>query len=86
MDRWAWGQLDPWLQTRRELPIGALLCVIHGPTAGGHWEASAARKQLLTLPRRRGSAGGSPRTNYGTPTRSRWLTRAFRSWSLAGSF
>ena len=36
MDRWAWWQLDPWLQTRRALPIGALLCVIHGPTAGRH--------------------------------------------------
>ncbi len=46
MDRWAWEQLDPWLEIRRELPIGALLCVIHGPTAGRHWEASAARKQL----------------------------------------
>src|SRR2546423_14986365 len=46
MDRWAWEQLDPWLKIRRELPIGALLCVIHGPTAGRRWEASAARKQL----------------------------------------
>jgi site-specific recombinase XerD len=46
MDRWAWEQLDPWLEIRRELPIGALLCVIHGPTAGRRWEASAARKQL----------------------------------------
>jgi hypothetical protein len=46
MDRWAWEQIDPWLETRRELPIGALLCVIHGPTAGRRWEASAARKQL----------------------------------------
>src|SRR5271154_4623015 len=46
MDRWAWEQLDPWLKIRRELPIGAVLCVIHGPTAGRHWEASAARKQL----------------------------------------
>jgi integrase len=46
MDRWAWGQLEPWLETRRQLPIGALLCVIHGPTAGRHWEPSAARKQL----------------------------------------
>jgi integrase len=46
MDRWAWEQLDPWLQIRRQLPIGALLCVIHGPTAGRRWEASAARKQL----------------------------------------
>ena len=46
MDRWAWDQLDSWLEIRRELPIGALLRVIHGPTAGRHWEASAARKQL----------------------------------------
>src|SRR5204863_5165577 len=46
MDRWAWDQLDPWLQIRRELPIGAVLCVIHGATAGRGWEASAARKQL----------------------------------------
>ena len=46
MDRWAWDQLDPWVEIRRELPIGALLCVIHGPTAGRRREASAARKQL----------------------------------------
>jgi site-specific recombinase XerD len=46
MDRWAWDQLDPWLEIRCELPIGAVLCVIHGPTAGRRWEASAARKQL----------------------------------------
>ncbi len=46
MDRWAWNQLDPWLEIRARLPIGALLCVIHGPTAGRRWEASAARKQL----------------------------------------
>lgn len=39
-------QLDPWLEIRSELPIGAMLCVIHGPTAGRRWEASAARKQL----------------------------------------
>ena len=46
MDRWAWEQLDPWLEIRRLLPIGSLLCVIHRPTAGRRWEASAARKQL----------------------------------------
>jgi hypothetical protein len=46
MDRWAWEQLDPWLEIRQQLPIGALLCVIHGPTAGRRWEASAARKRL----------------------------------------
>jgi integrase len=46
MDRWAWEQLEPWLEIRREVPIWALLCVIHGPTAGRRWEASAARRQL----------------------------------------
>ena len=46
MDRWAWEQIDPRLEVQRALPIGAVLCVIHGPTAGRRWEASAARKQL----------------------------------------
>lgn len=46
MDRWAWSELEPWIETRHKLPVGAFLCVIHGATAGRHWEASAARKQL----------------------------------------
>jgi site-specific recombinase XerD len=46
MDRWAWGQLTAYLEIRATLPVGALFCVIHGPTAGRRWEASAARKQL----------------------------------------
>jgi site-specific recombinase XerD len=45
-DRWAWEQLDPWIETRHQFPIGAFLCVVRGPTAGRHWESSAARKQL----------------------------------------
>jgi integrase len=46
MDRWAWSQLEPWMSIRRQLPVGALLCVIRGATAGRHWESSSARKQL----------------------------------------
>jgi site-specific recombinase XerD len=46
MDRWAWEQLQQWIEIRRQLPVGMLLCVIHGATAGRHWEQSAARKQL----------------------------------------
>ncbi|HET9720870.1 MAG TPA: tyrosine-type recombinase/integrase [Solirubrobacteraceae bacterium] len=34
MDRWAWDQLDPWLEVRRELPVGALLCVIRRQHGG----------------------------------------------------
>jgi integrase len=36
MDRWGWQQLQPWLAIRAMLPVGQLLCVIHGPTAGRH--------------------------------------------------
>jgi integrase len=46
MDRWAWSQVDPWMSIRRQLPVGALLCVIRGATSGRHWEPSSARKQL----------------------------------------
>ena len=46
MDRWAWDQLTTYLEVRAALPVGALFCVLHGPTAGRRWEASAARKQL----------------------------------------
>ena len=46
MDRWAWSQLEPWIAVRRQLPVGALLCVIRGATVGRDWESSVARKQL----------------------------------------
>jgi site-specific recombinase XerD len=46
MDRWAWSQLEPWIRVRSALPVGALLCVIRGVTAGRRWEPSSARKQL----------------------------------------
>jgi site-specific recombinase XerD len=32
MDRWAWEQLEPWLSIRDRLPVGALFCVLRGPT------------------------------------------------------
>jgi integrase/recombinase XerD len=34
------------MSIRRQSPVGALLCVIRGATAGRHWESSSARKQL----------------------------------------
>jgi site-specific recombinase XerD len=49
LDPWGWEQLRPWSEIRQGLPIGTLLCVINGPTAGGPWEATAARKQLRRL-------------------------------------
>src|SRR5437763_15494084 len=34
MDRWAWEQLSPWLRPGALLPVGALFCVLRGPTRG----------------------------------------------------
>ena len=49
MDAWAWSAIDPWLADRAALPVGALFCVIDGPTRGRAWSASAARVELRHL-------------------------------------
>jgi site-specific recombinase XerC len=42
MDECAWERLQPWLEVRLELPIGALFCVINGATRGRPRSAAAA--------------------------------------------
>ena len=86
MDRWAWEQLDPWLEIRRGLPIGAVLCVIHGPTAGRRWEASAARKQLHHAAVAAGVRRRFAPHQLRHATRSRWRMKAFRSLSSSVSW
>ena len=54
MDAWAWEQLTPWLELRRTMPVGALLCVIYGATRGRPWTATAARAQLRRIAARSG--------------------------------
>ena len=46
MDIWGWDELQPLLETRLELPIGPLLCVINGQNRGRHWASAAARADL----------------------------------------
>jgi site-specific recombinase XerD len=46
MDRWAWESLDPWLELRADLPVGALFCVLRGPTRGRPCAPAAIRLQL----------------------------------------
>jgi site-specific recombinase XerD len=46
MDRWAGEQLTPWLQLRSAFPVGALFCVLRGPTAGHAWAPAGVRSQL----------------------------------------
>ncbi len=58
MDRWAWEHYSDvgisrrssrGCHYRRALPVGALLCVMHEPTAGRPWSPSAARSTLRAL-------------------------------------
>jgi site-specific recombinase XerC len=53
MDAWGWEQLQPWLELRRELPVGPLLYAINGATRGRHWSQAAVRAEL----RRTAAAG-----------------------------
>ena len=46
MDSWGWEQLDPGLQVRERLPVGALFCIINGPSRGRPWTQNAVRVQL----------------------------------------
>ena len=55
MDPWAWtDHLTAWIARRVELPVGALFCVIDGPTRGRPWSATAVRDEL----RRHAAAAG----------------------------
>jgi len=54
MDRWAWEQLKPWLEYRRNLPVGALFCVLRGPTCGRQCAPAGVRSQLREAARTAG--------------------------------
>jgi integrase len=49
VDSWVWDCLQPWLEVRRGLPVGALFCVIEGPTAGKAWSSADVRKKIKLL-------------------------------------
>jgi site-specific recombinase XerD len=46
MDRWGWQQLAPWLAYRATLPVGALFCILRGPTRGRPCAPAGIRAQL----------------------------------------
>ncbi|HEY1711521.1 MAG TPA: tyrosine-type recombinase/integrase [Solirubrobacteraceae bacterium] len=54
MDRWAWQQLEHWLQLRRTLPVGPLFCVLRGPTRGRPCAPATIRVQLRDTAARAG--------------------------------
>jgi site-specific recombinase XerD len=54
MDEWGWEHLAPWLSQRPPMPVGALFCVVAGPTSGRPWSSSAVRAELRRAATRAG--------------------------------
>ena len=69
MDRWAWEQLQPWLDVRLEIPVGPLFCIVTGSTRGARWASAAA--PAPTRPRRRDGTRRRPADRDPAPARSR---------------
>lgn len=59
MDDWAWAQLRGWLELRRALPVGPLLCVISRPRSGRPWTGTSVRESL-----RRAAANAGVRRRF----------------------
>ncbi len=78
MDEWAWEQLQPWLDSRAELPVGPLFCIVIEPTCGRAWSNTAVRAQLRHFAPEAGVPRRSRRTSSATLTPSRLHARASR--------
>jgi len=76
MDAWGWQQLEPWLRAREEMPVGALFCVIDGPSRGQPWSAAAVRVQLRQAAAGAGVRRRLRRTSSAMPTPLKWVARA----------
>jgi integrase len=46
LDRRGWEHLDPWLKLRASFPVGALFCVLRGPTSGRPCAPAGIRAEL----------------------------------------
>jgi integrase len=85
MDQWGWEQLSRWLQSRVELPVGPLFCIIDGPTRGRSWSSAGVRMEFRRLAAQAGVRRRSRPTSCATPTPSSSLVRAWRSTSSNAS-
>jgi integrase len=78
MDAWGWEQLQPWLELRREFPIGPLLCVMNGMTRGRHWSPARHAPSYDVPPSQQACGAASRHTSSATPTPSKWPEKAYR--------
>ena len=54
MDDWGWDQLREWLELRRKLPVGPLLCAISVHAAGRPWSDASVRQSFRRVASRAG--------------------------------
>jgi integrase len=78
MDRWAWEQLDPWLELRSTLPVGALFSVLRGPRAVDLGHPPASARSCMLSPGGPGYAVASRRISCVTHTRWRCHAKGCR--------
>ena len=85
MDAWGLQQLQPWLDTRLELPVGPLFASSPEPRADGTG-LTPRRAPIYAGPLPGPAcADASPRTSSGTPTPSRWPAKASLSSSSSAN-
>jgi integrase len=75
MDDWAWQELQPWLASRLELPVGPSSPARPAGDGGPEPQLAARSVRPRSSPE---FAGASRHISSATRTRSRWLTRASR--------
>ena len=68
MDRWAWEQLTRGCSAGHA-SVGALFCVLRGPTCGRPWAPAGVRSQLHHAAARAGVRRASRHISSATPTR-----------------
>jgi integrase len=71
MDAWGWAELQPRLETRIELPVGPLFCILTGPTRG-----SQVKRRCPHRPAPRSRRSGRSPTVRSAPAAARSRGRA----------
>jgi site-specific recombinase XerC len=78
MDRWGWQQLQPWLDRRIQLPVGALLCVIDGLPPGDRGLPQRPARRFTAWQSKSACGAVSRPINFAMRTRSRSPAKASR--------
>jgi integrase len=78
MDAWGWEELQPWLDTRRKLPIGPLSASSTARRVDANGRPPQHAPSCGAPPSRQECGAASRHTSSVTPTPSRWPAKASR--------